>query len=258
MSIGLALIFGVMFVINFAHGAFLMLAMYTSFMLFHYFHVDPYLSICIVIPLFFVLGFATQKLLIQPIADAPHVMQLLMTFGLSIALENTALLLWGGDYRSMRVSYGANVIELGGVLINVIRLIACIISVSLAIALFVLLKKTRIGKAIRAASQQRSGAILMGVNVKRISQITFGVGAACVGVTGAILTPIYSTFPSIGTSFVFISFLVVIMAGGKNLIGVFVCGLIVGLIEAFSGYFFAPALKGTVCFIIFILIQVPM
>ena len=254
MSIGLALIFGVMFVINFAHGALLMLAMYTSFWFFYFFGVDPYVSLIIVIPLFFIIGFAIQGVIIQPIIDAPHVMQLLVTFGLTIALENGALLMWGGDYRTINVSYGSVVIDLGGILISYVRLITFIISISLAIALFIFLKKTYIGKAIRATSQQRNGAMLMGVNVNRICQITFGVGAACVGVTGAVLTPLYATFPSIGSYFVFISFLVVILAGGKNLIGVFICGLIVGLLEAFSGYFLAPALKSTVYFIIFILV----
>lgn len=254
ISIGLALIFGVMSVINFAHGEFLMLAMYTSFWLFNLCGIDPYLSLFITVPFLFLVGVATQKVIIQPILEAPHIMQLLATFGLAIALENGALLMWGGDYRTINLSYAGRIFEIGGVLINYSRLLTFLISISLTGILFVFLKKTYIGKAIRATAQHRKGAMLMGVNVNQICQITFGIGAACVGVSGAVLVQNYAVFPTIGAYFVFISFLVVILSGGKNLFGVFICGLLVGLLEAFSGYFLVPALKSSIYFIIFIIV----
>jgi branched-chain amino acid transport system permease protein len=255
ISIGLTLIFGVIEIINFAHGEFLMLSMYASFFLFQLYGIDPYLSLLIILPLFFIIGMVVQRGIIQPIINAPPLNQVFMTIGLSIVLQNIALFLWKADYRTIKTGYSAFTLKLpGGLLISFSRLVAFFIAMASISALLIFLKKTYIGKAIRALAQERKAAMLMGINVYRTYQIAFGIGIACVGAAGAVLIPVYYVFPTVGSLFVLVAFVVVVLGGYNSLIGALIGGLIIGLIETFSGFFISPHLKEAICFIIFILI----
>jgi branched-chain amino acid transport system permease protein len=254
ISIGLTLIFGVLEIVNFAHGEFLMLAMYASYFLFQYYGIDPYLSLLIILPLFFLIGVAVQRATIQPILNAPPLNQIFMTVGLSLVLQNVALFFWTADYRTVKTNYSALTLRTGGLMISFPRLLAFLLAMALIAALLIFLKKTYTGKAIRALAQERKAAMLMGINVYRTYQVAFGIGIACVGAAGAMLIPVYFVFPSVGTLFVLIAFVVVILGGYNSLTGSLVGGLIIGVVEAFSGFFISPHLKEAIYFVIFILI----
>ena len=253
ISIGLTMIFGVTRIINFAHGEFLMLAMYGTFWLFTFYGMDPYVSLLIVTPAMFLVGLLAQWSVIQPILGAAPLMQIFATVGLSVAMQNAALLVWHADYRTVRTSYSTSVLEVGGLLVSTPRLAAFGVAVLMAVGFFLLFKYTYLGKALRAVAQDRRSAMLMGINVERIYLLSFGIGTACVGVAGAMLMPMYYTFPTVGTYFVLTAFVVVVLGGMGSMTGACVGGLIIGVIEAFSGFLIAPALKEAVYFVIFIL-----
>jgi branched-chain amino acid transport system permease protein len=254
ISIGLTLIFGVLEIVNFAHGEFLMLSMYASYWLFQLYGIDPYLSILIILPTFFLIGLAVQRVTIQPIINAPPLNQVFMTVGLSMVLQNAALFVWSADYRTVKTAYSSLNLKTSGLIINFPRLVAFILAMAIIAALLVYLKKTYTGKAIRALAQERRAAMLMGINVYRTYQIAFGIGIACVGAAGAMLIPVYFVFPGVGALFVLIAFVVVILGGYNSLVGSLIGGLIIGVVEAFSGFFISPHLKEAIYFVIFILI----
>lgn len=254
ISIGLTLIFGVTRVINFAHGEFLMLSMYTTYFLFYYFKLDPYLSIVIVTPLLFTIGLMTQKIIIKPILNAPPLIQMFITFMLAIILQNLALLIWKADYRSIEAI--TSTLKYGEVRISVARLVAFVIAAVISVFVYLFLEKTYSGTAISSIAQDRDAAKLMGVNVDRMYLITFGIGSACVGVAGCILMPIYYVFPSIGTSFVMVAFVVVVLGGFGNIIGAMIGGLIIGLVESFSSYYFTAELSQAFYYFIFVTVLI--
>ncbi len=254
ISIGLTLIFGVLEIVNFAHGEFLMLSMYASFWLFQLYGVDPYVSLLILLPLFFLIGVAIQRVTIEPILNAPPLNQIFMTVGLSMVLQNLALFIWTADYRTVKTSYSALTLKTAGLMISFPRLVAFILAMAMIAALLIFLKKTFIGKSIRALAQDRKAAMLMGINVYRTYQVAFGIGIACVGAAGAMLIPVYFVFPSVGSLFVLIAFVVVVLGGYNSLVGSLVGGLIIGVVEAFSGFYISPHLKEAIYFVIFILI----
>jgi branched-chain amino acid transport system permease protein len=254
ISTGLTLIWGVMQIMNFAHGEYLMLGMYASFWLFHFYGINPYLSILFVAPILFVLGVLTQRAIIKPILGGSHLAQVFATMGLSIALQNLALFLWKADYRSIRVVGSISNLRLHGVIFSLPWLIAFIITMAMMIILFLFLKKTYIGKAMRATSENRRAAQLMGINVDRVYYLAMGIGSACVGVAGAVLAPMYPVFPTVGGFFVIVAFVIVVLGGLGNITGALVGSLILGVVETFSGFYIAVALKEFVYFLVFILI----
>lgn len=254
ISIGLTLIFGVLEIINFAHGEFLMLGMYASYWLFQLYGVDPYLSLLIILPVFFFIGLAVQRVTIQPILNAPALNQIFMTVGMSLVLQNVALFFWKADYRTVKTAYSAVSLRTSGLMISFPRLVAFFLAIGTIAALLIFLKKTYTGKAIRALAQERRAAMLMGIDVYRTYQIAFGIGIACVGAAGAMLIPVYFVFPTVGALFVLIAFVVVILGGYNSLTGALIGGLIIGVVEAFSGFFVSPHLKEAIYFVIFILI----
>jgi branched-chain amino acid transport system permease protein len=256
ISIGLTMIWGVMQIVNFAHGEFLMLGMYGSFWLFALYGVDPYLALFLIAPGLFLLGVITQRTVISPILDAPHAAQIFATVGLSIVLQNLALFAWKGDYRNIRLETSISNVKVMGLVISFPRLMAFLITLGLVIALFLFLKKTYVGKALRATADNKRSAQLMGINVNRLYYLALGMGTACVGVAGGILMPMYSVFPTVGAYFSLTAFVVVVLGGMGSMAGAFVGGLIIGVVEAFSGFFLAPALKEVVYFLVFVLILV--
>jgi len=246
----------VMQIVNFAHGEFLMLGMYGSFWVFALYGVDPYLALFLIAPVLFLLGVITQRTVIAPILDAPHAAQIFATVGLSIVLQNLALFAWKGDYRNIRLETSISNVKFMGLVISFPRLMAFLITLGLVIALFLFLKKTYVGKALRATADNKRSAQLMGINVNRLYYLALGMGTACVGVAGGVLMPMYSAFPTVGAYFSLTAFVVVVLGGMGSMAGAFVGGLIIGVVEAFSGFFLAPALKEVVYFLVFVLILV--
>jgi branched-chain amino acid transport system permease protein len=254
MAIGLTLVFGVMKVINFAHGSLIMLGMYTAYWSVALLHVDPYLSIPIAFAVLFVIGASFQKFLINPILDAPEHNQLLLTLGVSLVMENFSVFLWSPDYRVMKTSYAGINFYMGDVSLSLVRLLAFGFAMLLSAIIYLMLTRTDLGKAIRAASEEPRGALLMGINVRRIYLITFGIGAACAGVSGAAITPFIPVYPYVGWLFVITAFVVVVLGGMGNILGAFVGGLIIGLADSVGAMFLPGSMKSIISFTIFILI----
>jgi len=254
-SIGLTLIFGIMKIVNFAHGEYIMLGMYTTFWLFQLAGINPYLSIIAVGPLFFFLGYLSQRVVIQPILKAPNVAQLFTTVGLGIVLQNIALIFWSADPRSIQGLFGGGQgIDIRGISFSFVELLAFAIAISMNIAVFAFLKYTKLGKSLRATAQDLQAAKLMGINVNRIYWIAFAISSACVGVAGSVIIPIYPASPTVGVNFALIAFVVVILGGITNVNGTFMAGLIIGVIDSFAGYFLPSVFKETSFFIILLMI----
>ena len=254
ISMGLTLTFGVMKIVNFAHGEFLMLAMYGAFWLFHFFGISPYVSLLIMTPAMFAFGLLIQRGLIQKLIDAPGITQIFVTVGLSMALQNGILYLWSADYRGVRVPVATMSLTMGNISISTSRLMVFAANIAVVLFLMFFLKKTSLGKAMRATSQNWRAAWLMGVNVQKIYLIAFAMGSALVGIAGCMIIPIYSVFPSVGINFVLITFVVVVLGGMGDIVGAFLSGIIVGLVETVSGFLLAPSLGPLVVFVFFVLI----
>jgi branched-chain amino acid transport system permease protein len=254
IAIGLTLIFGVMKVINFAHGAVMMLGMYCTYWLFVFLKVNPYLSILLVIPILFIIGAAFQKFLINPIIKAPGHNQLFLTLGVSLFLQNMAVFLWSPDYRVLKTHYANITYYIGDISISLSHLLAFGLAVLFASILYVILTRTDLGRAIRAASEEPQGAMLMGINIKRIYWISFGIGSACAGVSGAAITTFFPIYPYVGDIFVLTAYVVVVLGGLGSVLGAFVGGLIIGVADSIGAMFLPGAMKSILSFIIFILI----
>jgi len=253
-AIGLSLIFGVMNIVNFAHGAFMMLGMYFSYWVFTLFDIDPYFSIILAFPTFMLFGAIIQKFLITPILNAPHSAQLLLTTGIMLFLENLALFLWSPDYRALKLSYMGTSLPVGTFIISIPRLVAFLAALSITLLLFIFLKKSYIGKAIRAISTEKEGAMLVGINIKRLYVIAFGIGTVCVGISGSIITPFFYVSPHVGSVFLITAFVVVVLGGMGNLLGAFVGGIIVGVAESMGALWLPGSLKQVLPYCIFIVI----
>ena len=254
ISVGLTLIFGVMRVINFAHGDLMMLSMYLTYWLFTLFGLEPYLSLIVTIPVLFMIGSGIQKFLINRVLDAPQSSQLFITFGVMLIAQNMALLFWKANYRAIRTYYTGSVIKLGEVFISVPRLASFSVAIILTITLYVLLTRTKTGRAMRATAQNRQVSSLMGVNVLRTYVVAFGVGAACVGAAGTLLSVFFYISPTVGTTFTLTAFLAVVLGGMGSFTGAFFGGLIVGVAESLGGVYFATQYRELVTFILFIII----
>ena len=254
ISIGLTLIFGIVDVVNFAHGEFLMLSMYFCYWAWAAFGMSPYLSMLFSVVIFFFLGRFIQKLLIWPIIEKPMLNQIFTTLGLSLILVNSALLFWKANSRAIRIPSLSQSIKLMDLRFSLPRLIAFIIALLIIASLFAFLKRTRMGRAIRALAQDRKAAMLVGINVDYHYQVAFGIGLACTAAAGALLIPIYNVSPSTGQLFSLIAFVVVVMGGFGYLQGSLIAGIIIGLIESYSGFFLSIHLKEAVYFMIFVLV----
>jgi branched-chain amino acid transport system permease protein len=254
IGVGLNLIFGVMKIINFAHGSLLMLGMYSTYWLFTFFKIDPYLSLAITVPLLFLIGVVIQTTLINPIIDYPENNQLVLTMGVMLFLENLALFLWGPDFRTVKVSYVGTVLSLSIVRVNLMRFIAFAGGLFLALLLYIFLKKTDMGKAIRASSEEREGASVVGISVKRVHLISFGMGTACVGAAGTLITPFFYLSPHVGHLFLLTAFMVVVMGGMGSFVGAIIGGFIIGLTESLGAVILPGSIGQIIPFSLFVII----
>jgi branched-chain amino acid transport system permease protein len=254
IALGLTLVYGVLHIINFAHGAALTAAMYGVFFLVSGLKLDPYLSIVILAPLFFALGYAVQRWVISPAAGDDDNAILLVTLGLSIIVENTLLAAFKADIRSIDVAYGFQSIDLGFMFLGLPRVIALLVALVTTLLLGILLAHTDTGKAIRAIAKEKMGAAVVGIDVKHMYAVTFGLGAACVAIAACLLMPVYYVTPRAGNAFVLVAFTIVVLGGMGSITGALVGALIIGVVESFSGLFLGESLGQIGIFLIFILV----
>jgi branched-chain amino acid transport system permease protein len=255
IAIGLSLIFGVMGIINFAHGQLMVMGMYVSFWIFVLLGIDPYLSLVVVAGVIFVLGYLIQSTVVNRILDYPEAIQVLPLVSMGLILENLALLLWGPDHRSPQTALSLKTFWIGPIMIDISRLIAFAVAIFITVLIFIFLKKTATGKRIRAASDNRTGAILVGIDVDRINNVSFALGAATTAAAGVLLLPLMPISPYMGHDFTLTAFIVVILGGMGNLFGSLVGGLILGVAESASTLFLPATLKHAVSFTILIIIM---
>lgn len=252
IGIGLTMIFGVMRVTNFAHGELLMLGMYLTWLLFAGLHLDPFLSIVLVAPALFLWGAFLQKAFINRVLGALPQNQILLTIGLGLIMSNAVMLAFTSDYRILTTSYSSSSYHVGGISISVPLLYAFLITVAITAALYWFLLRTDTGQAIRATAQDREAAQLMGINVRRMSVLAFGIGAALAGAAGALISPTYYIFPQVGSAFTLKAFVIVVLGGMGSVVGATLGGIIVGVTESLSAVYIASGLKELVVFVLFL------
>ena len=257
MGMGQNIIFGVMKIVNFCHGEMLMVGMYLTFILYSFFGIDPYLAVPMVAAVMFVLGAGIQHTLITPSLGTKSFTNLLfLTVGLGLLLSNGALVIFGSEYRSIRTAYSQTYIPMGPVTISLPRMISFGVLIVVTIALFAFLKYTTVGKQIRAVSQNPVGAEVVGIDVKKIYLLTYGLGVALAGTAGALLTQFYTIFPTAGASFGFRALIVVVVGGLGSIPGAFLAGIFLGLLETMSALFISPSYSDLIVFMTFIVILV--
>jgi branched-chain amino acid transport system permease protein len=265
VAMGLTLIFGVLDIINFAHGALLTVAMYLTLVLNRYAGIDPYMAILIVAPVLFLLGALIQRLIIHPARNAPAHNQLLLTLGLALFIENLLLVTFSATPQAIRLPYERDAFNLGplvldfplriaGTTITLTRLMAFVFAVIIAVLLYLLLQRTNLGRAIRATAQDKEGARLVGINIDRIALITFGLGTACVGAAGAVVLPFLAVDPLVGNVFNITAFVIVVLGGMGSVPGALLGGLIIGLTQELSVVFLPSSTKLIGVFVVFILV----
>lgn len=251
VSMGLNLIFGVIRIVNFAQGELVMLGMYGAYLSYYLAGMDPYVSVLVVVPALFVFGVLIQRFILQPLQNEP-MMQVFATFGLLLLLQNLVLAITRGTGYTVPTDLSTVVFDIAGIKISFVRLVALFAVTACAIFLSWFIKSTMVGKAIRAVTQDRQAARLMGINVEWTFMLTFGAGAALAGLAGTLLSPIYTMSPQIGGNFILAAFAVVVLGGLGSVWGAFVGGFIIGITEALAGYYLDPALKHAVWFMMFI------
>lgn len=254
MALGITLVFGVTRIVNFAHGELIMLGMFMTYWLNHFTNMNPFVGVVVVAPAMFLIGVFLYRLVLEPLEGADETMQIFTTVGLSIVLMNAALYFWGADFRSLPPQYAQGVWLLGSIALPKGKALGFIVAVVLTTGLFLILKYTPVGRAIRATAQNPYGAQLMGIDVRRVNRWTFGIGAACAGVAGVLLSPFFFIFPGIGLLFVLIAYVVVVLGGMGNMVGALLGGLIIGLVDVFSGFWLGSNLKELAYFAVFALI----
>jgi len=254
IGIGLTIIFGVMRVINFAHGDLLMLGMYATYYLFAVAHVDPFLSIVITTPLMFLFGALLQKTVINRVLNALPQNQILLTIGLGLIMSNTVMLAFTSDYKILSTTYSSSSMHLGGISISTPLLISFGITAAITVALYWFLLKTDTGQAIRATAQDREAARLMGINVKRMSIIAFGLGSALAATAGALISPTYYIFPQVGSVFTLKAFVITVLGGMGSVVGATLGGVLIGVAESVGGVYFGSGWKEVVVFVLFLLV----
>jgi branched-chain amino acid transport system permease protein len=254
MALGLSVIFGVVRVVNFAHGEMMTIAMYIAVLLFSTFHLDPLIMMVPIAAVMFAFGYVLQARLINPFVTRPEHSQFLLLVALAIIIANTLLILFGPDARTVQTSYAYDSFQLGPVLIDASKAYAGAAAIAFAVALFAFFRFSLVGKAIRACADNYTGALVVGLNVNRLYALSFALGAACVGAAGSMMTLIVDVTPSIGPVYTLLAFVIVITGGLGSMAGALVGGILIGLTEAMAGLLFTPSAKSMFAFGILVLV----
>jgi len=252
VALGLSLIYGVMRVINIAHGTLLMLGAYTTFWWFRLLGINPYLSLLVALPLMFFVGMVLQRTLVTRVVDAPELSSLLLTFGISIALVNVAQLTFTSDVRSVEFLTGAFLV--GPFALSKSRLVSFAFAVTISLLAFWFLQKTKLGKAIRATSQSSEVAMVCGINVRRIHLYAFGIASALASAGGSLVAVMVAIQPEMGQVYTFKSFLVIVLGGAGNYPGALLGGMLLGLVEQLASLFLTTQLSEAVAYVLLVLV----
>jgi len=252
IGIGLTIIFGVMRVINFAHGDLLMLGMYATWLIFTKTGLDPYVALLATAPLLFLWGAFLQKVFINRVLNALPQNQILLTIGLGLIMSNSMMLIFTSDYRILTTSYSSSSFDLLGLSVSQPLLYSFLITAAITAALFWFLQRTDTGQAIRATAQDRDAAQLMGINVRWTSILSFGIGSALAGAAGALIAPTYYIYPQVGSAFTLKAFVIVVLGGMGSIVGATLGGLIIGVTESLAAAYVASGLKELVVYVLFL------
>jgi branched-chain amino acid transport system permease protein len=255
MSIGLTLIFGVLRIVNFAHGEFLMIAMYGAWAVTHLLGLNPYIAAIAIVPAMFLFGAIVHWLIVKPALDKPHLVVVFATMGLSIFLQNIALMVMTADLLDVPPMFSRS-ITIGPFYFNVELLLGFLVTILCTLSLQWMIRATYLGKAIRATVQDGEAAMLMGIPVPRIFLITFAGGSALVGLAACVMLPLFSVFPTVGLNFVLIAFVIVVLGGMGSIEGALLGGICVGVVQSLSSYYIAPAFGQMFFFVLFLLVMI--
>ncbi|HEX7928640.1 MAG TPA: branched-chain amino acid ABC transporter permease [bacterium] len=254
MALGLSVIYGVVRIVNFAHGELMTVAMYAAILAFAKLGVDPLLAMAPIAAGMFLIGFVLQNTIINPFVSRPEHAQFILVLSLGIILVNILLIAFGPDAHNVQVSYGFESVQIGPLLLDKSRVYAAIVAIAVAGALFLFFRKTHTGRAIRACADNLLGAQVVGLNVKRLYALTFGIGTACVGAAGCLLVLLVDVSPSLGPAYTLLAFVIVIVGGLGSMAGALLGGVLIGLSEALAGLLFTPSAKSMFSFAILILV----
>ena len=255
VAVGLTLIWGVMDIINFAHGEFLMISMYTAFWMYALLKWDPLFTLPLASLLIFVISFLTYKLIIKKVLDAPGLTALLATFGLSLFIRNLAQFLWTPNYRFITESIVTDKkMAFGTIIIGMPQMVAALGSILMTALIYYFVKKTRMGMAIQATALDRDTAKLMGIDTEKVYAVTFGISGICVGVAGVLLSTFFPVYPEAGALYSLLAFIIVAFGGFGNIQGALLGGIIVGLAESLGGFFLGTQFKYAVVFLLYLLV----
>src|SRR6478735_3868582 len=254
MALGLSVIFGVVRVVNFAHGEMMTIAMYLAIILFQAFRLDPLVMMVPIAGVLFALGYAMQAGLINPFVDRPEHAQFILLVAIAIIMVNVLLLIFGPDARSVQTSYSYDSFAFGRIIVDATKVYAGVAAIIVAAALFAFFRFSDTGKAIRACADNYTGALVVGLNVKHLYALTFGLGAACVGAAGSMLVLIIDVTPPLGPQYTLLAFVIVIVGGLGSMPGALVGGVLIGMTEALAGLMFTPSAKSMFAFAILVLV----
>lgn len=252
IGVGLTVVFGVMRIINLAHGEMVMLGMFGAFWGQALWRLDPFVSLLVWAPLMFVAGMAIYRFLLRPVVPGGELNTLLYTAGLSLLVANLALLLWSGDYRTISVSYGAEPIRPLGIAVAVPLLVAFVLALAITGALWTFLQRTDLGRAIRATSQNADAAVLMGVDVGRVAVFTFGLGTALAAAAGVLLAPSLYLYPTVGELLIVKCFVIVVLGGLGSIPGAIAGGVLLGVVESLGAVYVSATYKDGIGFVLFL------
>ena len=254
MALGLSVIFGVVRVVNFAHGEMMTIAMYIAVVLFTAFHLDPLVMLVPIAAVLFTFGYVLQVRLINPFITRPEHSQFLLLVAVGIIIVNLLLIAFGPDAQTVQASYANDSFQIGRLIVDATKLYAAAAALIVSAALFAFFRHTQIGTAIRACADNYTGALVVGLDVKHLYALTFGLGAACVGAAGVMLVLIVDVTPSIGPAYTLLAFVIVITGGLGSMPGALIGGVLIGLTEATAGLLFTPSAKSMFAFGILVLV----
>ena len=254
MALGLSVIFGVVRIVNFAHGEMMTVAMYAAVMAFAHWQLDPFAALLPVAAGLFLFGYWLQTSLINPFITRPEHSQFMLLVAIAIVMVNGLLMAFGPNARTVLVPYALDSVELGPLLVDKVRLYAAGTALAIAAGLFAFFRYARLGTAIRAAADNHTGALVVGLNVKRLYALTFGLGSACVGAAGCLMAVLIDVTPTLGPVYTLLAFVIVIVGGLGSMMGALVGGVLIGLSEALAGLVLVPSAKSMVTFALLILV----